>query len=235
MKPATVVIKGLLDRLPLLEGVSPEAVRELATQATLVRVARGDVIVRRGERVASVYAVATGSVKTRLPLPQGYETVLSLLGPGATFGQTAVLLGKPSALDVVALGESVLLAIRAACVLALVERNLRFSRNVACALAEVNRNLLTELEAGRLPGAQRLAQYLVSLTQPAPQSGGASIARLPISKTLLAARLGIKKETLSRLLGRLARDGLIRVSGRDITVLDRPGLEAREQAPLILR
>jgi DNA-binding IclR family transcriptional regulator len=41
-----------------------------------------------------------------------------------------------------------------------------------------------------------------------------------MSKTLLAARLGMKKETLSRLLSDLARQGLIEVSGRDIAIRD---------------
>jgi CRP/FNR family transcriptional regulator, dissimilatory nitrate respiration regulator len=113
---------------------------------------------------------------------------------------------------------------------ALVERNLRFSCNVARALAEKNHSLIAEVATGRLPSAQRLAQYLASLIEPAAASGGASTVRLPFSKTLLAARLGVKKETLSRLLGRLARDGVVRVAGRDITVLDRAGLEARTQA-----
>jgi CRP-like cAMP-binding protein len=95
------------------------------------------------------------------------------------------------------------------------ERNLRFSRNLARALAERNLKLLAELEAGRLSSAQRLAAYLESIAQPDAQA-----AHLPMSKTLLAARLGMKKETLSRLLSDLARQGLIEVSGRDIAIRD---------------
>ena len=45
-----------------------------------------------------------------------------------------------------------------------------------------------------------------------------------MSKTLVAARLGMKKETLSRLLRRLAADGLIEVSRREIAILDRAAL-----------
>ena len=45
--------------------------------------------------------------------------------------------------------------------------------------------------------------------------------RLPVSKTVVAARLGLKKETLSRLFRQFADDGLIEVSRRDITILDR--------------
>jgi CRP/FNR family transcriptional regulator, dissimilatory nitrate respiration regulator len=220
VEPATPLIKGVLEKLALLEGVGKETVSELALQSSVVRAARGEMVVRRGERVPSLYAVACGAVKARFARPHGGENVLALLGPGATFGKTAVLLARPSFVDVVALEETTLVATRAACILALFERNLRFSRNLARALAERNQNLLGELEAGRMPSAQRLAAYLDSIAEPAAPPGGAYSAHLTVSKTLLAARLGIKKETLSRLLREFARADLITVAGRDIGIRD---------------
>jgi len=223
VKAAIPLVQGVLDKLPLLEGVSQEAVRELTTQSSVVRTARGQVIVRRGERVPSVYAVAFGTVKKRLPRPPGSEVVLGLLGAGATFGKTAVMLGAPSQVDVVALGDTMLVAIRASCVLAMLERDLRFSRNLARALAEHNQALVAELESGKLRSAQRLAAYLDSIAEPLAEPGLLA-ARLAVSKTLLAARLGIKKETLSRLLREFASAGLIEVSGRTIAIRDAGGL-----------
>jgi CRP-like cAMP-binding protein len=219
MKASMHLVTGVLDKLPLLQGVSPDAVRELATQSTVLRTARGEFIVRRGERVPSLYAVAFGTVKSRLPRPPASEVVLRLLGAGTTFGTTAVVLGAPSQVDVVALDDTMLVAIRAGCVLAMAERNLRFSRNLARALAERNRALVTELESGKLRSAQRLAAYLDSIAEPAAEPGLLAV-RLGVSKTLLAARLGIKKETLSRLLREFASDGLIEVSGRTIAIRD---------------
>ena len=219
VKASIHVVQGVLDKLPLLEGVSPDAVRELATQSAVVRSARGAVIVRRGERVPNLYAVAFGTVKARLPRPGGSEVVLGLLGAGTTFGKTAVMLGAPSQVDVVALDDTMLVAIRAGCVLAMVERNLRFSRNLARALAERSHALVSELESGKLRSAQRLAAYLDSIAEPTAEPGVLA-ARLSVSKTLLAARLGIKKETLSRLLRELASDGLIEVAGRSIAIRD---------------
>lgn len=219
VKATIPLIKGVLDRLPLLEGVSQEAVHELSTQSSVVHSARGQVIVRRGERVPSLYAVAFGTVKTRLARAPGSEVVLGLLGAGTTFGKSAVMLGAASQVDVVALDETMLVAIRASCVLAMLERNLRFSRNLARALAEHNQALVAELESARLRSAQRLAAYLDSITEPAAEPGRLT-ARLAVSKTLLAARLGIKKETLSRLLREFASDGLIEVCGRTIAIRD---------------
>jgi CRP-like cAMP-binding protein len=49
---------------------------------------------------------------------------------------------------------------------------------------------------------------------------------LPTTKTVVAARLGVKKETLSRLLRVLAQRGLISVAQRNISILDRARLSA---------
>jgi CRP-like cAMP-binding protein len=81
-----------------------------------------------------------------------------------------------------------------------------------------------ELETSKLRSAQRLAAYLDSIAEPAAQPGTWA-ARLAMSKTLLAARLGIKKETLSRLLREFACGGLIDVAGREITIRNRTALQ----------
>jgi len=222
--PTVSPTKAVLERLVLLEGVHPEAVRELAAQSRVLRVSRGEVLVRHGERVASLYVVAFGRVKIRLPQDGGSEMVLGLLGPGATFGKSALLLGRPSLVEAVTLEETMLVTVRAACVLALVERNLCFSRNLVRALAERNHALVAEVETSRLRSAKRLAAYLDSIAEPSAQSG-LWAAPLPVSKTLLAARLGIKKETLSRLLREFAGGGLIDVAGREITIRDRTALQ----------
>jgi CRP-like cAMP-binding protein len=47
---------------------------------------------------------------------------------------------------------------------------------------------------------------------------------LPVTKTALAARLGVTKETISRLLRTLREQGLIEMTRRKITILDRARL-----------
>jgi CRP-like cAMP-binding protein len=48
---------------------------------------------------------------------------------------------------------------------------------------------------------------------------------LPAAKKLIAARLGMTKETFSRALHELAHAGVVRVAGREVMLLDRQGLE----------
>jgi CRP-like cAMP-binding protein len=52
------------------------------------------------------------------------------------------------------------------------------------------------------------------------------VAQLPAAKSVVAGRLGVAKETLSRLLRQFAQEGLIAVQRRSIRLLDRERLSA---------
>lgn len=216
-------IEATLARMELLEGVAAPTLRQLALHTRLLRVRRGQVVLRRGERAAGVFAVVQGSLKTRLQHANGDEVILALLASGSTVGLAASVLSHPSRVDLIALEESLVLLIDAASLSAQMARDPRLARNVANDLATKTQALMASFERSMLPTLQRLADYLQSIAEPtaAPDVWA---ARLPVSKTVVAARLGMKKETLSRLLQGLARRGVITVAQRDITILNRAGL-----------
>jgi CRP/FNR family transcriptional regulator len=217
------LIEGVLANLPLMEGVSRHVIRQLSAHSALVNVKRGDIVVGRGERVNGLYGIAYGSVKKRLRRPGGAELVLALLGPGDTFAEVPALLARPARIDAIALTDSMLVVMNATCISTHTHSDPRLARNVANTLARRLHALVAEFERGLLSGLQRLATYLDSSAE-AGVAPGTWLVRLPVSKTLIAARLDMKKETLSRLLRRLVTDRLIDVSRREITILDRQGL-----------
>ena len=57
-------------------------------------------------------------------------------------------------------------------------------------------------------------------------NGHAPVIRLPATKAAVAARVGITKETMSRMLRDLSERGLLEVAGSQLTVKDRAGLAA---------
>lgn len=219
------LVEGVLGNLALMEGVSRQAIRQLSAQSTVVHAKRGEAVVRRGEPVPGLFAIAYGAVKKRLRHPGGDELVLALLGPGDTFAEVPALLARAARVDAVVLADSMLVVINAACIAAQTQTDPRLARNVAFVFAQRLHALIVEFERGMLPSLQRLAAYLDSIAQPG-EAPGTWLARLPVSKTLVAARLGVKKETLSRLLRQLAARGLISVAQREIRIIDRAALAA---------
>ena len=215
--------EAVVARLALFRGVSAPDLAAINRQCALQQARAGEVIARRGYRLPGLFAVASGTVKLSLRGGEHGERVVRLVSAGETFGEATALLGKPSRYEARALADARLVVIPTAAIAALMEHDARFSRGLVMSMAARELELAAELEAATvLGGAERLAAYLKSLCD---GGGDASkTVQLPVSKTVVAARLGIKKETLSRLLRQLTTEGLIKVSNREISILDRARL-----------
>jgi CRP-like cAMP-binding protein len=220
------LLEGVIANLPMFRQLPRQLIAALSAQARMQNAPRGATICRRGETLPGLFAVGYGLVKLGLHGDDGAERVIRLVGPGETFGYATSLLGRACTFDCSALEDCMLAIIPSAAVLDLVERDGSFARSVVLDLADRTLGFLAEVEADALSRAiERLASYLESAVEPINGSGTWRV-RLPVTKTVMASRLGIKKETLSRLLRELAGRGLIAVAGRDIVVNDRPGLAA---------
>ena len=223
------LLEGVLSKVQLFRGIGQHQVANLAARAKALPFRRGAMICARGRALAGLYSIAFGQVKLAFR-GEGEERVMRIAGPVETFGLAAALLGRPTPYEAVALEDSLLILVPSPAILQLVENDPRFGRALIIQLAERTMALLAEVESGALQGgAQRLAGYLDDLA--GDEAGQACTVRLPTTKTVVAARLGMKKETLSRLLRGLAQKGLIAVVQREIEILDRPRLSAlaREQ------
>jgi CRP-like cAMP-binding protein len=81
--------------------------------------------------------------------------------------------------------------------------------------------LMKDLEALSLHSAtQRVIGYLARLED----ENGAGRVTLPAQKALVASRLNLTPEYFSRILHEMAGEGLIRIDGRDIEIVDAQGL-----------
>jgi len=226
------LIEGILSRVSLFRGVGQRALADLAARSKALQCRRGSTICSVNQCPPGLYAIAYGQVKLALRGGDGEERVLRIAGPGADFGLPVAILGRPLPYEVAALEDVLLVMVPTSAIFSLVENDPRFMRAVIGALAESNLDLLAEVESGSLRrGVQRLAFYLESLAEKDGAEGTFTV-RLPATKTVVAARLGVKKETLSRMLRELARKGLIAVDQRKIAILDKLALAAvaREQA-----
>ncbi|MGE4554502.1 MAG: Crp/Fnr family transcriptional regulator [Desulfovibrionaceae bacterium] len=211
-----------VSRIRMFEGL-PEAQRSaLAAISQLRSYVKGQVIFRAGDEASGFYAVVTGRVRVFRASPSGKEQILHLVEPGDAFGEVAVFEGKTFPADAETMEDSE--------VLFLARRD--FRARVA-ADPELALQMLALL-AGRLRGFVRQVSHLSLKEVPARlaahllmlrASSGVDEVRLDMTKGQVASYLGTIQETLSRALRKLEDDGLIRVQGRVITLLDPAGLE----------
>lgn len=214
------LVQGVVRNLSLFSGIPPDNLAALARGSWVLPAARGAILVSHGTLLPGILALAYGSLKLVLRKAERGERALRVVTALQTFGESSVLLRRASPYDAVALQDSKVVVLPAADVFALLEGDARFARRMVNVLAQRKADLYAEMEAATLlSGTQRLASYLRDL------AGSERSVSLPFSKTLVASRLGVKKETLSRLLRDLVERRVIDVTRGDIAILEPGRLE----------
>ena len=78
---------------------------------------------------------------------------------------------------------------------------------------------------GTMEGEAKVAEFLLSLANRFAARGYSSTEfNLRMSRSEIGSYLGLTLETVSRIVSKLQRLGLIRVKGREVGIVDRPGL-----------
>ena len=217
-------VMDLLSHAPIFRDLSRDELARIAAGTTQHPVERNRLLFQRGDPCLGFHIVVFGMVKLAVSTPAGAEKVVEILGPGRSFGEAVMFTDKPYLVTATALAYSLLLHVSKAAINAEIDRDPLLARRMLAGLSMRLHMLVKDVEALTLHSAmQRVIGYLVML-------GGddAETARvtLPAQKSLVASRLNLTPEYFSRILHDLAAEGLVRIEGRDIEIVDREALRA---------
>ena len=213
-------IRGVLSNLPLFRNLDAEEIERVVLPATReIRSERGDTLFQKGDQLSGMYVIVYGQVKLAFPSANGSEKVLQIFGSGESFGEAVMFLERPAPVYAQTLIDSLILLISKQAIFEAIERDPTFARRMLGGLSMRLHALVQDVESYSLrSAAQRVIGYLL---QSAPESETQSTeVTLPASKHVIASRLNLTPETLSRIFSQLSHDGMITVSGRDVTIHD---------------
>ncbi len=209
----------------LFNGLPAQQLREMAAICIAKRYRRGESIFFEGDPGIGFYMVASGKVKIFKTSLEGKEQILHIFGPGEPFGEVPVFHGNPFPANAETLSEAELLFFPRTEFVGLVSSNPSLALNMLAMLALRLRRFTTQIEnlsLKEVPG--RLASYLLYLTEEQERSDRVV---LDIPKGQLASLLGTSSETLSRIFAKMTEEGLLRVEGKTIDLLDIERLKER--------
>lgn len=214
-----------LRRVPLFQELTEAEITALAANGSLRRYSAGRIIFSEGEPGGDLLILHEGTVRVVRTAANGRQQLLSIERAGSSLGEVSVFDGGPYSATAIADSAVVLLAIRGSYFRGLCESQPRVASQVIRVLGHRLRrlrDLVEELSCGTV--RDRLITYLVRLAEQSGSRGGEGIeVNLEENNEELAARLGTVREIVSRNLGRLHGEGLIRMRRRAITI---PDLEA---------
>jgi len=221
MNDSKINVAEILPRLPLFSELSDAQRAVLAESTRIKTVSKGEVLFQRGDAPQGFFYVISGQVKLAFSSSQGNEKVVEILGPSQSFGEAVMFMDKPYPVFAEALTEANLLLVKRQAVFELLETDPTFARSLLAGMSIRLHTLVRDVESYTLRSSvQRVIGYLLQEGGGAPCSPGHDVVHLPASKQVIASRLNLTPETLSRTFHLLSEKGLIRVDGKDIELLD---------------
>ncbi|MFA6108373.1 MAG: Crp/Fnr family transcriptional regulator [Candidatus Latescibacterota bacterium] len=213
--------RAFLRQVPLFECLSDDELQVLSS-ATIARTfTRDSVIILAEEEGDTLFIIRRGQVKVSIVSEDGREVILSLLGPGAVFGELSLLDGKPRSANVIATEETELVMLRRADFVQLIYRVPRIATALLAELASRLRKTDRQIEGlALLDVTGRISETLLQLAgeRGVETPEGVVIQQRPTHQDL-ANMSGTTRETVSRVLKRLESQGYIACRGRAITIL----------------
>ncbi|MBW4441585.1 MAG: Crp/Fnr family transcriptional regulator [Plectolyngbya sp. WJT66-NPBG17] len=206
---------------PFFEGLPDPAIEKAISHVVMRNHPANQVILLENDWGSSVYFILSGWVKIRTYNLDGKEVTLNILGKGELFGEMAPLDEVPRSTDVITLAPTVIGNMPAQDFVQLLnsepEAGIRLAQLMARRLRQVNRRLrLRESDS-----TSRVADILLFLAdgQGKRSQNGTEIPNLPHRE--LSSLSGLARETVTRVLSKLEKKGLI-VRDRDTLCIPDP-------------
>lgn len=211
-------ILSRLAAIPMFSELVPDSLEALAGMVQFRRYPKGAFIVGQNEAGTAMFLLASGRVKVSIASPEGRELVLNYLEAPAHFGEMALVDGQPRSSDVIAVTDVELLSLDGKDLSAAIQLQPRLALSLIATLSRRLRHTISRLEEMAFHDAtHRVMRVVLNVATAGLETRGAPVVQ-GMTHYDIATLAGTSRETASRVISQLARDGVVTTKGRRIIV-----------------
>jgi CRP-like cAMP-binding protein len=193
-------------RINVFRGLNPLMFDRLVASAVTLTLRNHQVIFRQDDPATAFYIVTGGWVKLYRMTIAGDEAVIQVFAKGDSFAEAAALTGDPYLATAEAVSDARIVRIPADHVVKCIRSMPEIALAMIASTSQHMHHLVEQVEQLKAQtGVQRLAEFLAALC---PRGDGKCTIALPYDKVLIAGRLGLQPESLSRAFAKLRSVGV---------------------------
>ena len=204
--------------------LTDEEILSLGDRVRLELFPKGAVILSGAEANERMYAVIEGEVKAYVNSADGRETVLAIRGAGQSFGELALIDGKTAPAEVAATTESLVALISKADFLDLLSSNKMVLLYFLRLMCERLREAWGMQEILHLRDAsERVRRLFAKFAEERgkPLQDGETLIEVRLTHQQVADLTALTRETVTRVIDQMKRDGLLRLRNDRLYVLSK--------------
>jgi CRP-like cAMP-binding protein len=213
---------SVLKYIPLFSELSESDLKEIIKLAVKQYYKKDNMILIEEEIGSTMFIILEGRVKISRISEEGREVILSILSEGDFFGEMSILDGQNRSANVVTLDDSKIMIIRREDFLQMLHDYPQIAINLLKELAHRLRRSDSQIKSLSLQNATgKVASTLLRIADDSGKihMGQVEIPRLPPQQDL-ANMAGTSRETISRVLKSLAKQGYLKKEGSRLIILD---------------
>jgi CRP/FNR family cyclic AMP-dependent transcriptional regulator len=221
-------MQNLFSRITFFKDVADLEFEKFERRCLWRRIDEGETVVDYEDESSDVYFIIAGEVRVLIRTPAGKEIILAEMRPGQFFGELSAIDGVQRSANVTALTRSEV------CIMpAVVFRDVMFTSRTACdkilkmlsgRVRELNHRLA---ELSVLDLKHRLYSELMRLSHARPGHPGERAVTPPPYHHILAARIGCRREQVTRELSTMTAEGMIEKTRGALVILKPQVLQTR--------
>ncbi|MEW6677885.1 MAG: Crp/Fnr family transcriptional regulator [Pseudomonadota bacterium] len=218
IQPGSLEMQGLR-RCYLFSGLEEGQFAEILEHASIVDLPQGQILFSQGDPAQAFYWVAEGVMRLYRASPQGDEKVIELVGANRLFAEAVLFMGGQYPVNAAAQVPTRLVAFDGRSFKSWLTRDAQRCFLLMAGMSARLHKLVNEIDHLTLmKGADRLLQYLLDHSD--PDDSGRQKVEWEAPKQVIASRIGVKPETLSRLLHKLSDQGCIELDSNSVYIKD---------------
>ncbi|HWC18969.1 MAG TPA: Crp/Fnr family transcriptional regulator [Terriglobales bacterium] len=194
----------------------PEAViRDLESNLTITDHCAGSILFRQDQKAKGMFVLFSGRVKLTAIVAGGRTALLKIAAPGQILGLAAVLSSRCQITTAEVMTSSLIGFVGANGIASLMRKHPQLSEALARHLASTCIKAMSETLFLRVPtsNSQRLAAMLLRVAESHKHSQASGHDSFGYTHAELGQLIGASRETITRLLGKFERKGLLIPNG----------------------
>jgi CRP/FNR family transcriptional regulator, cyclic AMP receptor protein len=225
-----MVVPNTLAAHPCFKTLDPDACRVLDRQCVWLKTPAGAWLIDQSASDRDVYFIMTGHLRAVLNVAR-QDLIFSDMHAGSIFGELAAFDGAPRALSVFAVNDSLVAKMPGPVFVETMFSHRPLAEAVISTLIDRLRAMTARVgELGALNVRARVQAELLRLARPDHDDPKRAVIVTPPNQSELAARINTRRETVSREINALERNGLIERRRGAIVITDALRLSAAIEA-----
>lgn len=214
--------KIFLKSIQMFSGLNEKDIGKFLAIVSEKNYKKGDVIFHCDDEGSYLFILKSGMVKISLFDKEGREDVLKIIHPYDCFGEMSLLDGQHRSATVTAMEKSATLIVRREDFINLIKKHPDVALTMLAMLCRRLRKTDEKIASLRFADSYgKVARVLLDISlEKGVKKGSGIVFDLNMNRDTLANLAGVSRETATRILKEFQDNGCIKISGRNVCILD---------------